>query len=657
MGTYRRVLGSLAGSALLLAGLLLFLAHTGQTVRAAGAAFFVTPGGAGDCSQAAPCTLSTALAQAGEGDALYLGAGTYTGSGGAVITLTRSLNLYGGWDGAPSGAVGRDPRLHISLVDGENARRGVFISGPGIAVTLDGLQITRGNADGLDGRPSSDEDAAGGGIYVYTATLTVNDCRIYSNTAALTLDGYGGGIYAYGSQLTLTASTVESNTAGISGPYHRNYGGGVALEYSPHALLRGNRIRGNRAAVGEGSWFRGGGVSFLFSGYARVLSNTIQGNVACDGPAEASGGGMDFWYSPHALVQGNTFQDNLASTGADGEGGGLSIAYSPHVTVTGNTFVENTAILVARSSGYGGGLSAYSQYLLVEENTFIRNTAAVLGDGEGGGAGISGGDAVIRNNRFVDNTASRGAYGYGYGGGLDAQGDRNVITGNLFRGNVASRAFEGHGGGLYLSWSAHTTLAANTFLSNTATLSPTATGEGGGLMLHAVDALTLTNNLVAANQANTRGSGVVIWSNKWHPAASVWLHTTIADNRGGPGVFLSEYSTAAFTNTILSGHTVGITATLGSTATLNATLWDNATDWGGGGLIFTGMRNLWGDPAFASPAGYDYHLRGTSPAVDAGLDLGVATDMDGESRPQGSSPDLGADEFWPRLYLPLVMKP
>ncbi len=67
MGTYRRVLGSLAGSALLLAGLLLFLAHTGQTARAAGAAFFVTPGGAGDCSQAAPCDLSTALAQAGEG--------------------------------------------------------------------------------------------------------------------------------------------------------------------------------------------------------------------------------------------------------------------------------------------------------------------------------------------------------------------------------------------------------------------------------------------------------------------------------------------------------------------------------------------------------------------------------------------------------------
>jgi hypothetical protein len=49
-----------------------------------------------------------------------------------------------------------------------------------------------------------------------------------------------------------------------------------------------------------------------------------------------------------------------------------------------------------------------------------------------------------------------------------------------------------------------------------------------------------------------------------------------------------------------------------------------------------------GTPAFA-PDGY--HLTALSGAIDHGVDAGVTSDIDGEARPQGLAPDLGADEY------------
>jgi hypothetical protein len=83
----------------------------------------------------------------------------------------------------------------------------------------------------------------------------------------------------------------------------------------------------------------------------------------------------------------------------------------------------------------------------------------------------------------------------------------------------------------------------------------------------------------------------------------------------------------------------------------------------------TGEKNLWfgagdgpqqtqgninADPQFVNLAGFDFHLRGTTPARDAGVAVlprntfvfakGSATDKDGVSRPQGKGFALGAYE-------------
>jgi hypothetical protein len=51
-----------------------------------------------------------------------------------------------------------------------------------------------------------------------------------------------------------------------------------------------------------------------------------------------------------------------------------------------------------------------------------------------------------------------------------------------------------------------------------------------------------------------------------------------------------------------------------------------------------------GDPGFVDVASKDYHLMAGSPARDAGTNVGVVADFEGDPRPFGDHPDLGADE-------------
>ena len=119
----------------------------------------------------------------------------------------------------------------------------------------------------------------------------------------------------------------------------------------------------------------------------------------------------------------------------------------------------------------------------------------------------------------------------------------------------------------------------------------------------------------------------------------------------------STYSTVALTNTILVSHTVGIDVAAGSTATLESTLWhDNTTPWSGNVIH---SNDYTGEALFDADG---YHLLAGSAAVDRGVNAGVTTDIDGEPLPQGSAPELGADEIAPtsapggNIYLPSILK-
>jgi hypothetical protein len=57
------------------------------------------------------------------------------------------------------------------------------------------------------------------------------------------------------------------------------------------------------------------------------------------------------------------------------------------------------------------------------------------------------------------------------------------------------------------------------------------------------------------------------------------------------------------------------------------------------------------NPLFINPAADDYHIRAGSPAIDAGSNVGMTTDIEGTRRPQGAGYDIGPYEFTPALIL------
>jgi hypothetical protein len=61
------------------------------------------------------------------------------------------------------------------------------------------------------------------------------------------------------------------------------------------------------------------------------------------------------------------------------------------------------------------------------------------------------------------------------------------------------------------------------------------------------------------------------------------------------------------------------------------------------GSLIWGDGNIQAIPLFAG--GDNFHLAADSPCIDAGIDSGVYTDIDGDTRPLGDGFDMGADEF------------
>jgi len=374
-----------------------------------------------------------------------------------------------------------------------------------------------------------------------------------------------------------------------------------------------------------------------------------------------AGGGV-YIYEAAATISNCVMISNTASTASHGYGGGIYLSVAPAAQVVNNVVLSNTASTA--SGGYGGGMCLHFSNATLTDNAVEGNIASTASGGYGGGMYLHFSNATLTDNAVEGNTAN--AAGRGFGGGLWLSGSDATLSGNTVQGNTASIADLGQGGGLYLTISA-ATLSGNTIISNTATLNPTTIGQGGGLYVLRSSPFTLTNNLVADNHASSQGSGLYFWGSSAYPTSGHLLHTTIADNgstgltagRGsGQGVYVDEYTTLAFTNTIIaSHHSVGITVTTGSTVTLEATLWyGNGSHTGGGGYISTGAVNVYDDPAFVNPSVWDYHLTANSAAIDAGVDAGVTTDIDGDPRPLGAGYDIGADEYAAHIYLPIVLK-
>ncbi len=362
---------------------------------------------------------------------------------------------------------------------------------------------------------------------------------------------------------------------------------------------------GNAAGLMGAPWpgDAGGGV-YIITATATLSRNWIYDNTA------DYGGGV-YLYNSAAILNANSVTSNTAQH----SGGGLHLYASPAM-VTGNRIDANTAPV------WGGGAYLYSSAATLSGNTITANTSDY-----GGGLCLSSSNAAL----LIDNTLSSNLARQN-GGGVYLYYSAATLSTNKVIANTG-----GWGGGINL-WYSPATLNGNAVISNTAQY------DGGGFSLYHSNAI-LTNNIVARNQSNRNGTGLYIWA-----SAPRLIHTTVTRNAGGDGsgVYVANEGTTAssvtLTNTILVSHSVGLRITGGNEVAVNGILWfDTPLTIAQAPTATVSVQNpQQGDPALAADG---FHLTTASLALDRGVDAGVASDIDGDTRPQLAGFDLGADEL------------
>lgn len=228
---------------------------------------------------------------------------------------------------------------------------------------------------------------------------------------------------------------------------------------------------------------------------------------------------------------------------------------------------------------------AYSEFQNLRIHGGAENaTGGLCGPGCSNYAWYSGGDGNLVENCDIYDTASIGIQIYNGSGGTPTG---NIIRNNRIHG-LSRSGYPGHdGNGILISGNSNQ-------IYNNVFYDCTWSGGGNGIDVYS-------------------GTGNQIWNNTVY---------------GIPGTGIKVESGAvatSLTNNIIYGQT--------GTAIVDS------------GSGTTQTTNLTTNPLFVNAGAGDFRLTATSPAINSGTAVPIATDIVGTARPQGSAYDRGAYEY------------
>jgi hypothetical protein len=294
-------------------------------------------------------------------------------------------------------------------------------------------------------------------------------------------------------------------------------------------------------------------------------------------------------------------------------------------------------LVITGAGGYysGGGIHVAGAWATIDNCEIVDNVA----EGDGGGVFVNRGSVQILGCDISANQAT-------WGGGLRIINDADAtIVGNRIVENVAQIS----SGGIDIECCGGTTpfVARNLIVDNQGG------ARGGGVGVQTTNA-QLVNNIIARNEAS-QGAAIWLAGMASHPASVQIAHNTLAHAPFADCIGTGDHVAAELTNNIIAGFATGINNTSPPDTAVDAqtTLFHgNATDYTAG---VSSVAEAWGDPVFVDACAGDYHIGPGSAAIDRGQDAGLTKDFDNQLRPVGAAPDIGADEYWPSVYLPLAV--
>jgi hypothetical protein len=283
--------------------------------------------------------------------------------------------------------------------------------------------------------------------------------------------------------------------------------------------------------------------------------------------------------------------------GGTGEGSGVNVSRFSSPTIRGNLIEEN-------GCGLGGGVEAGQAWVI---GNVVRNNANQCA-GTVRGAGI-----------YVDHTGSLPV-------------DPAVIEDNLVLGNGSLANSTGEGGGIG-AW-------GRAVIRNNVVMGNRILGTGGGIFVNAFS--EVRQNLVVGNEATWQGGGIFVRN-----ALVTVANNTVADNvapSGSQAYFDRFASDVTVFDNVFAGQAPALECEEPRERDFRANL---AFSFPGpsvaGPCDWTLPANLEVNPRFVDPASGNYRLGGNSPAVDAGLAIGLPPeDLDGNPRVQDGDGDGSA---------------
>ncbi|MBN2006407.1 MAG: hypothetical protein JXA21_23850 [Anaerolineae bacterium] len=452
---------------------------------------------------------------------------------------------------------------------------------------------------------------------------SANGGALYMNGGALDFSGWwdvrwnhagnnGGAIAVVGTgDADFDATTGESylavNTAGGNGgALYVHTSGTPQIEL--HAT-RGYRLNFNtNNAGGDGGAAYADG-SALFDVYGQVVASS--NNAGGNGGVLYLGNGSGVWLDDYANIRPQILVNQAQNGGAiyaqdsprvECDGGEFgSDANGNHATsgsggaiyLSGSLFsADNCIFRNGQASQHGGAIAAYTSTLKIDATypVFALTTERPSGPQPLGAQAIQSTPC----NPFTGECSSF------YGNVADSDGDNN-----------------GDGGAVYVNGS---TLAVNhtDLYRNRAYHGGAIYQTGAGATGEVANSLIYSNTVIHPLGAGIRNSG----------GAFTVTHTTLANNTGGAGF---SGNVGAVSNTIAWNNEVGGFA---ATPIISACNIDQS-----------GRAGASVDPLFVAPgAGENYHLLGSSPAINA-CTVGEPVDLDSILRPVGAGYDMGAYEY------------